>query len=111
MMERGPMIVCRCEDVSDTEIAGAIGEGARTLNDVKRRTRAGDLDIEAVLSGGPEVQSAHVDVQTVRARDMVLAGREVPDEQVRPPVGHAIAAGDAAVFSSRRRAHARESGA
>jgi NAD(P)H-nitrite reductase large subunit len=36
-----PMIVCRCEDVTDDEIVAALGEGARTLNDVKRRTRAG----------------------------------------------------------------------
>jgi bacterioferritin-associated ferredoxin len=36
-----PMIVCRCEDVTDDEIVAALGEGARTLNDVKRRTRVG----------------------------------------------------------------------
>jgi bacterioferritin-associated ferredoxin len=35
------MIVCRCEEVTDGEIAAALDEGARTLNDVKRRTRAG----------------------------------------------------------------------
>lgn len=35
------MVVCRCEEVTDGEIAAALDEGARTLNDVKRRTRAG----------------------------------------------------------------------
>ena len=40
-MEETPVIVCRCEDVTEGEVAGAIDEGARTLNDVKRRTRAG----------------------------------------------------------------------
>jgi bacterioferritin-associated ferredoxin len=33
--------ICRCEEITDAEIAAAIGEGAQTLNDVKRRTRAG----------------------------------------------------------------------
>jgi NAD(P)H-nitrite reductase large subunit len=41
MTEGDAMIVCRCEEVTGGEIAAATGEGARTLNDVKRRTRAG----------------------------------------------------------------------
>lgn len=41
MTEAARMILCRCEDVPATEVDAAIGEGARTLNDVKRRTRAG----------------------------------------------------------------------
>lgn len=40
-MERESIVVCRCEEVADAEIAGAVADGARTLNDVKRRTRAG----------------------------------------------------------------------
>ncbi|MHB8644624.1 MAG: (2Fe-2S)-binding protein [Thermomicrobiales bacterium] len=35
------MTVCRCEEITATAIAAAVGEGATTLNDVKRRTRAG----------------------------------------------------------------------
>ncbi len=41
MMETAPIIVCRCEEITGAEIAVAVDEGARTLNDVKRRTRAG----------------------------------------------------------------------
>jgi NAD(P)H-nitrite reductase large subunit len=41
MTEKVVVTVCRCEEISAAEIAAAIGEGARTLNDVKRRTRAG----------------------------------------------------------------------
>ena len=33
--------VCRCEEVDAAMIQQAIGEGAITVNDVKRRTRAG----------------------------------------------------------------------
>jgi NAD(P)H-nitrite reductase large subunit len=41
MTEMAGVTVCRCEEITGEEIAAAIGEGARTLNDVKRRTRAG----------------------------------------------------------------------
>lgn len=34
-------IVCRCEEILDEEIAAALASGARTVDDVKRRTRAG----------------------------------------------------------------------
>ncbi len=32
---------CRCEEIGEAEIATAIAAGARSVNDVKRRTRAG----------------------------------------------------------------------
>ena len=41
MTEIAGMTVCRCEEITDAAIMAAIGEGAQTLNDVKRRTRAG----------------------------------------------------------------------
>ena len=33
--------VCRCEEIEEAEVRAAIAEGARSINDVKRRTRAG----------------------------------------------------------------------
>ena len=33
--------VCRCEEISHAAVMDAIGEGVQTLNDLKRRTRAG----------------------------------------------------------------------
>ncbi len=41
MSADGTRWLCRCECVSDVAVAGAIAEGNRTINDVKRRTRAG----------------------------------------------------------------------
>ena len=38
---RATVVVCRCEEVLSEEIAAAIASGARTVNDVKRYTRAG----------------------------------------------------------------------
>jgi bacterioferritin-associated ferredoxin len=39
--ETAPNFVCRCEEVDAEAIREAIAEGARSINDVKRRTRAG----------------------------------------------------------------------
>jgi NAD(P)H-nitrite reductase large subunit len=36
-----PHHVCRCEEITADEICRAIESGARTVNDVKRQTRAG----------------------------------------------------------------------
>lgn len=40
-MDDREMIVCRCEEVTWSEILEAIEDGAETMNDIKRRTRAG----------------------------------------------------------------------
>jgi bacterioferritin-associated ferredoxin len=34
-------LICRCEEITLDEIRSAIAAGARTVNDVKRQTRAG----------------------------------------------------------------------
>ena len=39
--EGNGLIICRCEEVSREEILQAIAEGARTLVEIKWRTRAG----------------------------------------------------------------------
>lgn len=35
------LIICRCEEITRGDILQAINEGARTVEEVKRRTRAG----------------------------------------------------------------------
>ena len=37
----GETQICRCEEIRAVDIRRAIAEGAHTINDVKRRTRAG----------------------------------------------------------------------
>lgn len=39
--EKDDVLICRCNEVSLKEIKESIKEGARTVKDVKRRTRAG----------------------------------------------------------------------
>lgn len=41
MTEMKEIVVCRCEEITGAEVAAAMADGARTLNDIKRRTRAG----------------------------------------------------------------------
>lgn len=41
MTERLPAMLCRCYEVTLEEIESAVDGGARTVNDVKRATRAG----------------------------------------------------------------------
>jgi NAD(P)H-nitrite reductase large subunit len=40
-VENPDMIICRCEEITLEEILQAIREGAGSVNEVKRRTRAG----------------------------------------------------------------------
>ena len=40
-IEAETVVVCRCEEIASAVIADAIAAGARTVDDVKRRTRAG----------------------------------------------------------------------
>jgi NAD(P)H-nitrite reductase large subunit len=39
--QQRPAMICRCYEVLQEEVVSAIEDGARTINDVKRVTRAG----------------------------------------------------------------------
>jgi NAD(P)H-nitrite reductase large subunit len=41
MNDEDDVIICRCQEVSRKEIIGAIANGARTVDGIKKRTRAG----------------------------------------------------------------------
>jgi D-hydroxyproline dehydrogenase subunit alpha len=41
MLDTGATVTCRCEEILLEEIAAAFAAGAQTVDDVKRRTRAG----------------------------------------------------------------------
>jgi bacterioferritin-associated ferredoxin len=40
-MDEELLVICRCEEATESEILEAIAAGARSLNDIKRMTRAG----------------------------------------------------------------------
>ena len=74
----GTRLICRCEEVALDAIEQAIAEGARTLDDVKRRTRAG-MGLCQGIYCAPEL------ADVLAARTGVGAGAVVP-MTARPPV-------------------------
>src|SRR5215212_5616006 len=95
MLDAGATLTCRCEEVLLEEIVSAIVTGARTVDDIKRRTRAGMGSCQGVYC-----------VPVIAA--VVAQGAKVPIDRVagitaRPPVRpvrlEALAALHGAVFN------------
>lgn len=72
------VIVCRCEEVTLGEIKEAINAGARTVTDVKRRTRAG--------MGLCQGKSCEIIVQRQLNKQLGLSSEEVYPARDRAPV-------------------------
>jgi len=70
-------VICRCEEVLESEVVEAIRAGARTLEDVKRRTRAG-----MGLCQGRTCQRL---IATILARELGCDRSEVAPPSTRPP--------------------------
>ena len=49
MLATGATLTCRCEEILLEEIAASFATGARTVDDVKRRTRAGMGDCQGIF--------------------------------------------------------------
>ena len=78
MLDAGAVFVCRCEEVFLEEIVAAISAGSQTVDDVKRRTRAGMGTCQGIFC-----------VPVIAA--MVAQAKGVPIDRVagitaRPPV-------------------------
>ncbi|MGH2532001.1 MAG: (2Fe-2S)-binding protein [Thermomicrobiales bacterium] len=69
---------CRCEEIGLDEVREAIAEGARSVNDVKRRTRAGMGICQGVYCVGP--------IADLIAAETGLSPREIVPMTARPPV-------------------------
>ena len=74
----GTRPICRCEAIALEAVEQAIAEGARTLDDVKRRTRAG-MGLCQGIYCAPEI------ADLLAARTVAGAGPIVP-MTARPPV-------------------------
>jgi NAD(P)H-nitrite reductase large subunit len=72
------LVICRCEEVTLGEVLQAIREGSRTVNEVKRRTRAG--------MGLCQGKSCRRLVQGIIAEETGQARAEVMPSTFRPPV-------------------------
>jgi len=71
-------IICRCEEVTRAEIVQAIKEGARTVNEIKRRTRAG--------MGLCQGKTCRRLVQRILAEETGQQVGEIMPSTYRPPV-------------------------
>jgi NAD(P)H-nitrite reductase large subunit len=71
-------IICRCEEVDRSEILSAIEEGARTVDGVKRRTRAG--------MGLCQGKTCGRIVAKIIARETNQPIEEIKPAKYRPPV-------------------------
>jgi NAD(P)H-nitrite reductase large subunit len=70
--------ICRCEEIEEPEILQAIAEGAQSINDVKRRTRAG----MGVCQGIYCVNS----ISHILQRELGLSPDQIVPMTARPPV-------------------------
>ncbi|MDP9362855.1 MAG: (2Fe-2S)-binding protein [Chloroflexota bacterium] len=70
--------LCRCEEVSADQVRAAIAAGAGTLNDVKRRTRAG--------MGFCQGTYCQVALAALLATEAGCSLDQVPPVTARPPV-------------------------
>lgn len=73
-----PAYVCRCEEVTEAEVRGAITAGARSVNDVKRRTRSGMGICQGIYCVGPVADLLH--------KETGLPRGEILPMTARPPV-------------------------
>jgi NAD(P)H-nitrite reductase large subunit len=71
-------LMCRCEEITEAEVLEAIRAGARTLADVKRRTRAG-----MGLCQGKTCQRL---VARLLARELGCSPGSIAPPSARPPM-------------------------
>ncbi len=74
----GRCFICRCEEIEASEILNAIDEGAQSVNDVKRRTRAG----MGVCQGAYCISS----IAKILVLELGLPIEQVVPMTARPPV-------------------------
>ena len=72
------VIVCRCEELYQADIAEAIRQGARTLDEVKRLTRCG--------MGPCQWKGCWLAVACIMARETGIPISELAPPSIRPPV-------------------------
>lgn len=75
---REDVIICRCEEVKKSEILQAIRSGARTINGIKKRTRAG-----MGLCKGSTCE--HL-IRRILAQAIKCSPGELKPSTVRPPL-------------------------
>jgi len=76
--EDNDVIICRCEEITLSEIKQAIREGARDVTGIKRRTRAG--------MGLCQGRTCEKLVQQILIEELGKKAEEIRPPTFRPPV-------------------------
>ena len=74
----GDFVICRCEEVTRNVIIEAIRDGAHTINNVKRLTRAG--------MGLCQGKTCCLLVSRLLSRELDIPMKEIEPYSIRPPV-------------------------
>jgi len=77
-MKEDDVIICRCEEITESEIVEAIRQGARDVDAVKRMTRAG--------MGMCQGRTCSLLIRRILCRELGLQGKNLPPVTTRPPV-------------------------
>lgn len=76
--EELPIIVCRCEEVTINEVKDAIKAGARTVDDIKRATRAG--------MGLCQSKTCYLNIARILNEELKKPMSEIKPIKIRNPV-------------------------
>ena len=73
--QTAPSYLCRCEEIEPAEVRAAIAEGARSVNDVKRRTRAGMGLCQGIYCVPAIAELLHTEARLPRERIVPMTAR------------------------------------
>ena len=77
-MIKQDIIICRCEEITLSEIIQAIEEGAKDINGVKRRTRAG--------MGLCQGRTCEKLIQQILEKELNIFPKDIKMGTDRPPI-------------------------
>ncbi len=76
--EKIPIFVCRCEEVTIDEVKDSIKVGARTVDDIKRATRAG--------MGLCQSKTCYLNIAKILHQELKIPMEEIKPIKIRNPV-------------------------
>jgi NAD(P)H-nitrite reductase large subunit len=77
-MEKDDIFICRCEEVTESDVLKAIERGARDIDGVKRLTRAG--------MGLCQGKTCSVLIRNILYRELKIKKEDLPEATTRPPL-------------------------
>jgi len=76
-LQENMLLICRCEEITKGDIIEAIREGYKTVNDIRKRTRAG--------MGFCQGKTCEKVVRQIIAEHTCADAKDIPPAKKRPP--------------------------